>query len=283
MLNPQNYDTPQKPTWCPGCGDFGIWAAIKNALAELDIPAHQVVIVYDIGCGGNMASTIKCYGFHSLHGRTLPVAVGAKLTNKDLTVITVAGDGGFYGEGGNHFLHTARYNANIVSLVCNNRLFSLTTGQASPTSEIGMISKTTPFGEVKQPLNPMELALASGATFVARGAAFEIPHLTNLIKQAIQHRGFSLIDIFQQCVTFNKTNTVEWYKQRIYKLEEAGYKPNNYKAALEKSLETEKLPIGVFYKIDKPTYEEKLDLSPATPAKDEKIKFPWQELRREFV
>jgi 2-oxoglutarate ferredoxin oxidoreductase subunit beta len=273
-----NYDTPQKPTWCPGCGDFGIWGALKTALAELGISPHKVVIVYGIGCSGNMASTIKCYGFHSLHGRTLPVAIGAKLANKDLTVITIAGDGDFYGEGGNHFLHTARYNPNIVSLVCDNKLFSLTTGQASPTSEIGMISKTTPFGEIKQPLNPVELAIAAGATFVARAAAFEVPHLVDIIKQAILHKGFALIDVLQQCVTFNKTNTVEWYKERIYKLPA----PSDYKTALDKSQETKKLPIGVFYQTEKPTYEEKLDFSPAVKAKEQKIKYNFAELGKEF-
>lgn len=255
-LKANDFNTPYQPTWCPGCGNFGIWTAIKNALAELGLPPSQVVIVYGIGCSGNMANTIRCYGFHSLHGRTLPVAMGVKLANQQLKVICVAGDGDAYGEGGNHLIHTARYNADVTLIVCNNHLFSLTTGQVSPTADLGMISKTTPWGEIKQPLNPLALSLAVGATFVARGAAFEIPHLTNLIKQAFVHRGFAHLDVLQQCVTLNKVNTVEWYKQRIYKLEEEGYKIDNVKKALDKALEKDKLPLGVFYQIKKPTYEQ---------------------------
>lgn len=281
-LTPQSYSTSYLPTWCPGCGDFGILAAIKNALAQLQIPPHNVVIVYGIGCAGNMNNNIKCYAFHSLHGRTLPVAIGAKLANKNLKVITVAGDGDFYGEGGNHFLHTARYNADILSIVCNNRLFSLTTGQASPTSEIGMISKTTPFGEIKQPLNPIALSLSAGATFVGRGAAFDILHLTDLIKQGLEHKGFAHLDVFQQCVTFNKTQTVEWYKQRIYKLEETDYDKNNFKAALEKSLETEKLPIGIFYQVNKLSYEDGFEQLQGAPLVEQKTNYAISELMNEF-
>jgi len=278
----QDYSTSYIPTWCPGCGDFGILAAIKGALAELQIPPHNLVIVYGIGCSGNMNNNIRCYAFHSLHGRTLPVAVGVKLANKKLKVITVAGDGDFYGEGGNHFLHTARYNADILAIVCNNRLFSLTTGQASPTSEIGMISKTTPFGEIKQPLNPIALSLTAGATFVARGAAFEIPHLTNLIKQGLEHKGFAHLDVFQQCVTFNKAQTIEWYKKRIYKLEESVHDINNFESALKKSLEAEKLPIGVFYKTEKPSYEEGFAQLQNAPLVEQETKYAAKELIKEF-
>lgn len=277
-----DFNTTYTPTWCPGCGDFGIWTAIKNALAELGIPRHKVVIVYGIGCSGNMANTIKCYGFHSLHGRTLPVAVGAKLANKDLIAIAVAGDGDAYGEGTNHLIHTARYNADINLIVCNNRLFSLTTGQASPTAEKGMISKTTPWGEIKEPINPLALSLVSGASFVARSAAFEIKHLTEIIKKAIQHAGFSHIDVLQQCMTFNKLNTVEWYKQRIYKLEEQGYQPKDLKLALEKSLEKEKLPLGIFYQEKKKIYSQELDKSPEVNAMEQEIKFDKERLLEEF-
>lgn len=283
QLTPDDYNTPYKPTWCPGCGDFGIWASIKKALAELGIPPHNVVIVYGIGCAGNMANTIKCYGFHSLHGRTLPVALGAKLANKNLTVITVAGDGDFYGEGTNHFIHSARYNINLLSIVCNNHLFSLTTGQASPTSELGMVSKTTPFGEIKQPLNPLALSLSSGATFVARGAAFELDHLTSLIKQGIEHPGFAHLDVFQQCVTFNKTQTIPWYRERIYKLEDQNHDPSNYEAAHQKTIEHEKLPIGIFYRVQKPTYEQGFTQLQNQPLINQTIKYNPQELTKEFV
>jgi len=256
-MNQQDYNTTYKPTWCPGCGDFGIWTAIKQALAELEIPTHKVVITYDIGCAGNMANTIKCYGFHSLHGRTLPVAIGAKLANKDLTVIAIAGDGGCYGEGGNHLIHSARYNSDINLIVANNQSFSLTTGQASPTSDLGYVSKTTPWGEIKQPINPMALSLTSGSTFVARSTAFDPKHLVQTIKSAIKHKGFSHVDVLQQCVTFNKVNTVAWYKEHTYNLSET-HNQNNLKQALEKSLEVEKMPIGIFYQIDKPVYGDQL-------------------------
>ncbi len=280
-MKQQDYNTSYKPTWCPGCGNFGIWTAIKQALAELDIPSHKVVIVYDIGCIGNMASTLKCYGFHSLHGRTLAPALGAKLANKDLIVIAVAGDGGCYGEGTNHLIHAARYNADINLIVANNQSFSLTTGQASPTSDKGYVTKTTPWGEVKQPINPVALSLSSGASFVARGAAFEIKHLTELIKAAIQHKGFSHIDVLQQCVTFNKLNTIAWYKERIYELEKA-HNQHNLKAALEKALETDKLPIGIFYEDDKTRYVDNFEQMKEGVLVDKKIEFDKEELVREF-
>ena len=271
------------PTWCPGCGNFGIWAAIKGAFKALNYTPESAAVVFGIGCSGNMNDFLWVDSFHALHGRALPTAIGVKIANHNLPVIAIVGDGDCYGEGGNHFLHTARYNADILSIVCNNRLFSLTTGQSSPTSEIGMISKTTPYGEIKQPLNPIALSLAAGAAFVARGAAFEIPHLTDLIKQGLEHKGFAHIDVFQQCVTFNKTQTVEWYKEKIYKLEEAGHDTNNFKAALDKSLETEKLPIGVFYETEKPSYEDGFEQLQGKPLVEQKTNYAKEELMKEFM
>jgi len=272
-MKPNDYNTSYKPTWCPGCGNFGIWAAIKAALAELNIPAHKVVITWDIGCIGNGANTIKCYSFHSLHGRALPVAVGAKLANKDLTVLALAGDGGAYGEGTNHLIHAARYNSDVTLIVANNKSFSLTTGQASPTSDLGYVSKTTPWGEIKEPINPMALSLVSGASFVARAPAFDLPHLTKVIKQGVAHQGFSHVDVLQQCVTFNKVNTVAWYRKRIYKLEENFYKSNDIKSAIDKCLESNKLPVGIFYEKKKKGYGQLLDKTPKIKAIDQEIKF----------
>ncbi|MFH1457508.1 MAG: thiamine pyrophosphate-dependent enzyme [Patescibacteria group bacterium] len=274
-----DFNTSIKPTWCPGCGDFAIWAGIKNALAELNIAPHNVVISYDIGCIGNMASTIKCYGFHSLHGRALPVAVGAKLANPKLTVIAVAGDGGAYGEGTSHLVHSARYNVDIVYIVANNKSFSLTTGQASPTSDRGYISKTTPWGEIKEPVNPLALSLVSGASLVARGAAFEPKHLTDLIKSAINHNGFAHLDILQQCVTFNKVNTVDWYKKHIYELEKPA---DTLKWALELALEQEKMPIGIIYRKNKNTYSEEIDQSQNICAVKQNIKFNKDDLLKAY-
>lgn len=279
-IKSKDYNTSYKPTWCPGCGDFGIWTAIKNALSELDIAPHNVVITYDIGCIGNMASTIKCYGFHSLHGRALPVAVGAKLANPKLTVLSIVGDGGMYGEGTNHLIHSARYNVDVNLIVANNHSFSLTTGQSSPTSGTGYVTKTTPWGEIKQPINPIALSLSSGSSFVARAAAFDIKHMTEMIKKSIQHKGFSHVDVLQQCLTFNKVNTVEWMKKRVYKLD----KPtSSVKVALGKVFEQDKLPIGIFYKEDKKSYSEELDFSTDICAVEQTVKFDKESLLKEYV
>lgn len=255
------FDTATKPTWCPGCGNFGIWTALKQALTELGLESHQVYAIYDIGCFGNGANFTRTYAFHSLHGRTLPVALGAKLANKDLTVIALSGDGGCYGEGLEHLIHTARYNPDITLIVANNQRFSLTTGQSSPTTRENTITKSTPFGEVKKPLNPLLLSLEAGATFIARGFAGDPAHLAGLIKSAISHHGFSHIDILQPCVSFNKENTYEWYKKVIYKLEDHQYRPDNKKEAREKCNEFDidgKMPIGIIYKGERAVYEEQI-------------------------
>ncbi len=256
------FNTPITPTWCPGCGNYGIWTAIKQALVELNLEPHQVLATYDIGCFGNGANFLRTYALHALHGRALPPAIGAKIANQNLVVLAMAGDGGAYGEGIQHLIHAARYNVNITYIVADNRRFSLTTGQSSPTTFKKTITKTTPFGEIKQPINPLLLSLDAGATFVARGFAGDIPHLTNLIKQAIQHKGFSHLDILQQCVSFNKDNSLDWYRKIIYKLDEHKYKPVNLGRAREKAEEFEKygrMPIGVLYQDKKLTYEEQIE------------------------
>jgi len=254
-MNPNSYKTKCSPTWCPGCGNFGIEWAIRQALAELEIPSHEVVVVFGIGCSGNMADNLKVYGFHALHGRALPVALGVKLANHKLKVLAVAGDGDAYAEGTNHLIHTSRYNPDITYIVCNNHSFSLTTGQASPTSRTGYVTKTTPWGEIKKPLNPLALSLVSGASFVARGFAAEPQHLKDLIKVGINHKGFAHIDVFQQCVTLNKVQTLEYFRERIYKLDEKNHDPHNRDLAMDKLEKDEKLPIGIFYQESRPTYE----------------------------
>ena len=261
MLNAAKFNTPISPTWCPGCGNYGIWAAFKQALFELGLEPEQVLVVYDIGCAGNGTNFTRTYAFHSLHGRTLPVAVGAKLGNKNLKIIAISGDGGAYGEGIQHLIHTARYNLDITYIISNNQRFSLTTGQASPTTLKEIKTKTTPFGEIKKPINPLLLSLDAGATFVARGFAGEQQHLTQLIKQAIQHSGFSHLDILQPCVSFNKQNSYEWYRTVIYRLEQHKYKADNLERARQKAEEFAKdgkMPIGIFYKEERPTYESQL-------------------------
>ena len=255
------FNTPIKPTWCPGCGNFGIWNALKTALFDLGLEPHEVFMVYDIGCFGNGANFLKTYACHSLHGRTLPVAVGAKLGNRDLKVIAMGGDGGSYGEGIQHLIHTARYNVDITYIVADNQRFSLTTGQASPITKQGVITKTTPFGEIKKPINPLLLSLNAGASLVARGFAGDQKHLTEILKQAMKHKGFSHVDILQPCVSFNPENTAEWYREVVYKLDEHKYNPSDKEGALVKVEEFEqsgKMPIGIIYEEKRETYSDQI-------------------------
>ncbi|MFA6098591.1 MAG: thiamine pyrophosphate-dependent enzyme [Patescibacteria group bacterium] len=259
MATQQDFTSTYKPTWCPGCGNFGIYPATKKALSELGLEPHQVVMSFGIGCSSNGANFFKLYAFHTLHGRSLPVAVGVKLANHDLTVIADAGDGDSFGEGIAHFVHTARTNIDITYLVHDNRLYSLTKGQMSPTTAEGMKTASTPFGAPNQPFNPLASAIINGATFVAQGFSGDIIHLSELIKKAIKHRGFSFINILQVCVTFNKVNTFQWYKDRIYKVEEAGHNAADFQKALTVATQGhDKLPIGVIYQTQKPTSVDKL-------------------------
>ncbi len=247
FISKESLESPYFPTWCPGCGNFGVWTAFKNALAELNIPEENVVIVYGVGCSGNMADFNRVYGFHALHGRAIPSAVGIKLANHKLKVIVVAGDGDTYGEGLNHFISAMRGNHDITLLVHDNQVYGLTTGQTAPTTEKGTKTKSTPLGAPEVPINPIGLALTCDATYIARGFAGNISHLTSMIKQAILHEGFSLVDMFQPCFTFNHHNTYHYFKERVYDLQETGFSTDNKVAAWEKTFDHEKLPIGIFY------------------------------------
>lgn len=237
------------PDWCPGCGDFGVLAAIQKGLVELQIPNHNVVAISGIGCSSNLPGYINTYGMHTLHGRALAVATGLKLANHDLTVLVTGGDGDGFGIGGNHFIHTMRRNVDLLYIVMDNQIYGLTTGQTSPTSRIGMKTKSMPFGNIEAPVNPISLALAAGATFVARGFSGDQKHLTDLIKRGIEHKGFSLIDVFSPCVTYNHDNTYQWYRPRVKKLEDdPTYDATDWTAAMEKSLLWgEEIPIGRFF------------------------------------
>ena len=248
-----------KPAWCPGCGNFAILTAVKKALVELNLEPHQVLIVSGIGQAGKLPHYTRGNVFNSLHGRPVPPAIGAKIANPELIVIAVSGDGYAYGEGGNHFIHAARRNHDITYLVHDNQIYALTKGQASPTSDQGFITKTTPYGATI-PVNPMALAIVAGASFVSRGFAGDVEHLTGLIKAGVSHKGFALIDILQPCVTFNQKNTYSWYRERVYRLEdEASYDPSDKVAALSKAQEWgERIPIGVIYQEELPTFEEGL-------------------------
>jgi len=253
----KDYETNIAPTWCPGCGNFSIWLAVRQALVKLNILPHEVALTFDIGCNSNGANFIKGYVCHGLHGRSLPLAEGIRWANHKLkAVIAFGGDGGGFGIGLSHFLHACRRNVDILYITHDNQIYGLTTGQTSPTSEKGFVSKSTPFGNLEEPVNPSALAIISQASWVARGFAGEIQHLTDLVVKGIQHSGFSHLNVLQPCVTFNKVNTFDWFKQRVSKLENDAYQPNNRETALIKSLATnEKIPIGVLFKEQRPTYE----------------------------
>ena len=234
----------QIPAWCPGCGNFAILKAFKEAFVEMGIEPHQFLIVSGIGQSGKFPHYLKCNTFNGLHGRSIPVATGVKLANHEMLVIDVAGDGDCYGEGGNHLMHAMRRNIGVKLFVHDNQIYGLTKGQASPTSMEGMVTKNQPFGVLSEQLNPMALAVALDCSFVARGYVGDHEHLKGLIKEAVHHKGFSLVDILQPCVTFNKVNTYEWYSQRVYHIE-PGYNAEDRVAAFKKALEWgDRIPIG---------------------------------------
>lgn len=256
-----------KPTWCPGCGNFSILNTIKKALVELDISPQQLTLVSGIGQGAKMPHYMQCNTFNGLHGRTLPVATGLKLANHEMEVVAIAGDGDCYGEGGNHLLHAIRRNINVTLFVHNNQVYGLTKGQASPTTLEGTITKTQPFGNFSSQLNPLALAISLDCSFVARAfaGASQLPFLKEIMKAAIRHKGFAMVDILQNCISFNKVNTFHWYKERTYQLEE-GYDPYDKVEAFRRSLEWgDKIPTGIFYKNDRQSYEQRLPLIQDTP------------------
>ncbi len=237
------------PDWCPGCGDFGVLAALQQALAELGLHPHQVMTISGIGCSSNLPGYIGSYGMHTLHGRALAVSAGAALGNHELKVIATGGDGDGYGIGGNHFVHMMRRNVDLTYIVMNNQIYGLTTGQCSPTSVKGMKTKSTPYGNVENPINPIPLAIVGGATYVARGFSGNQKQLVQLIKGAIQHKGFALIDVFSPCVTYNKDNTYQWFRPRVKPLEDMGHDPTDFHKAMDKALLWgDEIPIGLFWK-----------------------------------
>ena len=231
---------------------------MRKKPGRLEEQPKDILTVSGIGCSSNLPGFFRTYGFHSLHGRALPIATGAKLANPELTVIVTGGDGDGYGIGLGHFIHTIRRNLDLTYIVMDNQTYGLTTGQASPTTEKGVRTKSTPEGDLEMPVNPIALALVSGATFVARAFSGEPNHMAEVIAQAIRHKGFSLVDCFSPCVTYNKQNTYQWFRERVYKLEEKGHDPKNFNQALQKSFEWgERIPLGIFYETQEiPTYEE---------------------------
>lgn len=253
MVTPNDYGEFET-AWCPGCGNFPLRKAVVQALVALDLPPHKVVFSSGIGQAAKAPHYIRVNVFNGLHGRSLPAATGIKLANPDLTVFAESGDGCSYGEGGNHFLAAIRRNIDITYIVHDNQVYGLTKGQASPTTMQGQKTKTQPHGAPSEPFNPMAVAVTMDAGFVARGSAGEIDHLADLIVQGVRHPGFSLIDVFQPCVSFNKVNTFAWYKERCYLLGD-DHDPTDRAAALERALEFgDRIPLGVLWKNDRPPF-----------------------------
>jgi len=282
MLTRKDFEGKERPTWCPGCGNHGILNAIKMALVEQDIAPHEILIVTGIGCGSKLPHYMKVNGFHTLHGRPVAVATGARLANHGLRVMVVHGDGDSYGEGLSHFLNAARRNMNIVDLVQDNRVYGLTRGQYSPTSERGKRTLTTPEGSIDGPVQPLAMAISAGATFVSRGYSGEVKHLAWIIGEALEHPGYALVDVLQPCVTWNRAYAFDFYNERVYKLEdEPGYDPTDRTAAWEKAYEWgDRIPIGMFYRGEPiPTYEEQVSALKVGPL----VKQPLEILRPEQV
>lgn len=246
-----------KPNWCPGCGDFSIQAAIQRAAANVGLEPENLAVVSGIGCSGRISGYINAYGFHSIHGRALPIAQGLKLANRDLTVIASGGDGDGFAIGMGHTVHAIRRNINITYIVMDNQIYGLTKGQTSPRSAVGFKTKSTPEGAIENTLSPLEIALSAGATFVAQSFSSDLKQLTSLIEEGIKHEGFSLINVFSPCVTFNKINTYDWFKENIINLDSVeGYDPSNRIAAMTKLMETDGMITGLIYQdTSKKSYE----------------------------
>jgi len=261
MVSIKDYESSYKNHWCPGCGNFGILAAMKDALVNLKIHPEQLLIISGIGQAAKTPHFLKCNMFHSLHGRALPLATGAKMANHNLNILVNSGDGDCYGEGGNHFMHAIRRNIDLTLLVHNNKIYGLTKGQASPTSDVGMVTPLQPYGVISESFNGMAVALSLGAGFVARGFSGNMEHLSRLIKEGMKHKGFSLIDILQPCVSFNRVNTYAWYKKRVYDLFEEDYVPDNFENAMNLARQWgDKIPIGIIYKEEKAAFTDYIEV-----------------------
>ncbi len=247
-----------KPNWCPGCGDFSVQAAIQRAAANVGLEPDQLAVISGIGCSGRISGYIQSYGFHSIHGRSLPIAQGVKMANRDLTVLASGGDGDGFAIGMGHTVHAIRRNIDITYIVMDNQIYGLTKGQTSPRSAAGFKTKSTPGGSIEQAISPMEMALSVGATFVAQSFSSDLKDLTALIEAGIRHKGFSLINVFSPCVTYNKVNTYDWFKGNLTKLSTIeGYDPSNKEAAMQTLMEHQGLVTGLIYQnTAQPSYQE---------------------------
>ncbi len=255
------------PNWCPGCGDFSVQAAIQRAAANVGLEPENLVVISGIGCSGRISGYINSYGMHAIHGRALPIAQGVKMANRNLSVIAAGGDGDGFAIGTNHTVHAIRRNIDITYIVMDNHIYGLTKGQTSPRSQFGFKTKSTPAGSIENPLNAMELAIASGAGFVAQGFSANIKELTEIIEAALKHKGFSLVNIFSPCVTFNKINTYDWFKENLTSLSTIeGYDKTNRILAMKTLMEYNGLVTGIIYQDEtRPSYEELIPGFQQTP------------------
>jgi len=257
LLTAKDFSTDTPAWWCPGCGDYGVLASLKSACADLQLQPKNVAFVSGIGCSGKISGYLHSYAYHGVHGRALPAATAIKLANRDLTVIAAGGDGDGFAIGAGHFLHAVRRNPNITYIVMDNQTYGLTKGQSSPTSHTGYVTGTSPNGNPDAPLNAMAVALAAGATFIARGFTSQPKQLTSLIKAAIEHEGFSIVEVMSPCVTFNKHNTYAWFKENVRNLDDtASYDAGNRAAAFETLTDGGKIPLGLIFKSQRPTFDD---------------------------
>jgi len=252
-LSPQSYKTDEHPIWCPGCGDFGVLDALYKSLANLSVHPKDLVVVSGIGCSGRTPGFVKSYGFHSVHGRVLPVAMGIKLANPALQVIGAGGDGDGFAIGGGHIPHAARRNLDLTYLIMDNATYGLTKGQYSPTSPTGFQAGSTPYGNIEQPLNPVAMLIAYGATFVGQGYSGKPRELADLIAKAMEHKGFAFLNVISPCITFY--NTYKVIPPRLMEVPK-DHDPANRSKAFELALQTDHIALGVFYQERRPTFEE---------------------------
>ena len=262
------FDNDVPIAWCPGCGNFSILKALKQALADMALKPNEIIVVSGIGQAAKLPHYMRCNFFNGLHGRSLPIATAIRIANSNVPVIVIGGDGDTYGEGGNHFLHALRRNMNMTLITHNNQVFGLTQGQASPTTERGFVTKVQTHGVFLTPFNPITLAIALEVSFVARGFAGNVEHLKWLIKEAMSIEGFALVDVFQPCVSYDHVHTFGWYKERVYDLNQSGHDTEDQTAAIQKSKEWgEKIPLGIFYQNpEKLSYEQQSSLLRDGPA-----------------
>jgi 2-oxoglutarate/2-oxoacid ferredoxin oxidoreductase subunit beta len=271
MSEIKDFNHKVAPDWCPGCGDFGLLAGLKKALAALNLNNHDVMLVSGIGCSSNIPGFINTYGMHTLHGRSLPIAQGFKLANNKMTVFAAGGDGDGYGIGVGHLVHAMRRNIDMTYLVMNNSIYGLTTGQTSPTSALSMKTKSTPFGNPELPLNPLTLALGSGCGFVARVYTGHVVQMIEVIQKAIKFQGFALIDAFSPCVTFNKINTHQYFKDKCKDINKNGHDSSDIQAAFREASQTDYLATGIFYEAPRSCYEKTEEETLSEPLVNHKL------------